>query len=401
MESKGVPPEPATSQQQQQVVILKYEDLLPQICQNSKCHRDITRGDIALDTHTGLKYHYRCFLTAGESEKAYRNAVLGYLRDCRWRRDTLALGNAQRAVCERLANRWRFLWLAPSSQLAIRFTPWSVPLDQQLAENFSLQWTAAAAQKLVWPDSASFNATRSTAVVQHLFPVGWFTEGAAHWTCQLKQTNGDTATNACQLAGDLLAVLQAPAKNLRLEVSTWTLDRSGSTLVVRVGWSALTGSTLHYQPIHKLADGSLYDQAAQWQQFYTTDIVKPLVASVGPALQKITAVYPTLQLLSPWAPSGLPQLKAQFTRDEGASVTVWAGIVPHPPTSQTHYVLTDTDGLHQVSFAVRRQKPQASMPYHVAGGAENLCVDDMSTDVAQQTCTRLIRVDPSTLKKNT
>lgn len=382
------------------VVILRAEQLKPHQCQNEECKQLISGGDFALETSTGKHYHYRCYVSAAESEKKYAKQVTEHISPgSRWRGRSCseAMQLAHHLVCEKhAAQYWRCLWTSGSPRdVQVRFSPWSRPLHGSMCDGFSVRWTAAAAQRTVWPDSAGLNRSQGLALVQHLFPVSWFTEGCAHWHIELTQGNKASKEASCELAHDLQRMLsehKTLAENMIFDVSCWALDKPGKSLIMRVRWSAVKGSLVMFSPAHVLAKNRLWEQGPIWQQQWQQTFIDGLLSAVPEALKEITNVRTELvHDEEGWTAVGQPQHRAQFTWDPKTAITVWAGLVPSPKDNHVHFVTVG----EQLDLYLLRLSPLREpvwLPYHVSS-LEDLFLQDMEVDTAQQRATKLLRVD--------
>lgn len=392
-----------TARKAPSAVILGDQHRLNQlVCQAEGCRQVIASGDYALEVATGKPFHYKCFATAGAGDEKYAHRVSEYTARSRWRgrsSSELVRQAHQEQCLQHARQHWRGLWHSPPGDLQVCFSPWSRPHLGSLFDAFALRWSADAAKKLVWPDSQSLNRSRGAALILHLFPVEWFTEGCAHWWVTLNNP-GDNADRArVRIAADLQHVLDSHedlTRNLRCHVSCWSANNAGSALVMRVQWAAVRGSRLHYEPAHVLSDDALWQQAPVWQNQWQKNTVQPLLHAVTQALADISTAHSAeFKPATPWKLLGQPQLRAQFTWDS-ESVTAWAGLVQHSPDhAVVHFVATDSPKvLLYVRFAPRPGDEPPWLPYHCPT-REDLVLPDT---LALAECKNLLRVDQTHVK---
>lgn len=388
-----------TTRKAPSAVILGDQHRLNQlVCQAEGCRQSIVSGDYALEVASGKPFHYRCFATAGAGDEKYAQRVSDYTAQSRWRgRDSCSelVRRAHQEQCLQHARQhWRGLWQHAPGDLQVLFSPWSRAHLGALFDAFALRWSADAAKKMVWPDSQSLNQSRGAALVLHLFPLEWFTEGCAHWWVSISNPGPDADRARVRIVNDLQHVLDGHedlTKNLRCQVSGWSANSSGSALLVRVQWAAVRGSKLHYEPAHVLSDDALWTQAPAWQMHWHKHTVQPLLQAVTKALQEISLAHSAeFKPSAPWKLMGQPQLRAQFTWD-GASVTAWAGLVPHAAEhAVVHFVATDSPKvLLYVRVVPRPEDGQPWLPYHCPT-REDLTFPD---SLAHAECKNLLRFD--------
>jgi hypothetical protein len=371
-------------------VVIEYEALertyKTGVCQDPQCRQAFLNDtEFVVDFESGHKYHTRCYRTrTSDSDEA----VLAPAPTSRWRFPK------QREVCQLALTRWK-AFLYPTD-LTIVCTPWTRPRNATShLDNFVVQWSADAARRFVWPDSASLNFA-PTVVCQHMFPLAWLTSGAMHWVTQL---GGDDAKGGGNRAPALQRLQLGLAKSLRdypklvVDPVLWVDAKHREWVTLRVQWSAVVGSAEYYAPVTQLQKGAFADQAGPWQLAWQHDFVDPLRGHVTRILQQLTAVNPELGHDLQWRTAGIGQPRAQFVTDE-KQVGAWVGLVPHPSTSQTHYVIAErkegAQQLYRIIFRAGRQKP-AGLPYAVPS-VDELRPADLS-HVADARVALLERVD--------
>lgn len=370
------------------------------VCQAEMCKGVIgPEDDVAMEVGSGKTFHKRCSLLARKHSEKYAQLVDEYTHTSIWRtRSEREIDvAAHRHLCtDHAAQHWRCLWSAGSPyNVQVRFTPWSKPYQHgsgALFENFSVRWTERAAQHLIWPDSQSLNLSRGLTLIQHLFPVAWFTEGCAFW--QLSLPSATTKACGTQVAKDLQHILDESrelAKALKCQVSCWAATNiATTTLLLRVAWRALPGSRLYYEPVHMLAEDCAWKQAPVWQLHWQQSAWQPLLDAVHRALEDLRK---DRQLSTrAWRQIGQPQHRAQFTWDS-ESLTVWANLLP----PVTNIMFVDVSQSPQSMLYLRHNKEVMELPYQITSreDLEARCVDIKSE---RPLCSNLMRVDQTQQK---
>lgn len=254
--------------------IVTYQALLQGTCA-ANCGQPLvcgagpsfTKTRIVLDGETARWYHIRCYDTCSEDQWAKHTAQFTNAPDSKFYDEEHAL------QCRDVVRHWVFLKdLTAQEDLAVQCTPWTTPIPPSHLDRILLHIGADYAARAVWPDISVLNRPGPfQASFEQMFPVGHFTQFALVWSTLLSgESEAQIQTGLKLLAQqvtDAVAAIKPWGAQICVQPRFYRIagDRAAQgprrhPVVLRLACQAVHGSSLYYEPLTILSQGSMTTQ---------------------------------------------------------------------------------------------------------------------------------------------